>query len=71
VQGPLPREAGEVPQYPRVTLAFNRRDVGRLRLLVDRLNALVTDHAPAGEASPREVLEEALPPEAERAEEAE
>jgi hypothetical protein len=71
VQGPLPREAGEVPQFPRVTLAFNRRDVGRLRQLVDRLNALVADHAPAGEASPREVLEQALPPEAERAEEAE
>ncbi len=67
----LPREAGEASQHPRVTLAFNRRDVGRLRMLVDRLNALVADHAPAREASPREVLEEVLPPEAERAEEAE
>lgn len=29
-----------VPQYPRVVLKFDRRSLGRLRMLIDRLNSL-------------------------------
>jgi uncharacterized protein (TIGR00730 family) len=66
----LPRETGEVEHYPRVTLRFNRRDVGRLRLLIDRLNSFVPDQAsPASEAIPREIVARELTPEAEVAEE--
>jgi hypothetical protein len=72
VRPPLPQERDELPDFPRVTLQFNRRDVGRLRRLIDRLNALVPEHAsPPREASPLEILESEMPPEAEDAEEAE
>jgi uncharacterized protein (TIGR00730 family) len=64
----LPREAGEVDHYPRVTLRFNHSNVGRLRQLIDRLNSFVGEAAPPGEASPREIVEAEIPPEAERAE---
>jgi uncharacterized protein (TIGR00730 family) len=36
--GPVEGERGELPGLPRLTLAFNRRDVGTLRLLVNDLN---------------------------------
>ena len=65
VQEALAREGGEVPQLPRVTLHFNRRDVARLRQLVDALNALAPEPGSPREATPREFLEEALTPEAE------
>ncbi len=65
----LPEEAGEAEYCPRITLHFNRRDLGRLRLLIDRLNALVPGGAsPAREASPPEIVEEPLSAEAEDAE---
>jgi len=60
---PLPEEVGEVPEYARITLRFDRRRAGRLRLLIDRLNALAPDHPPARDASPR-AISEGLPPEA-------
>jgi uncharacterized protein (TIGR00730 family) len=67
LSNPLPEESGEAEEYPRIVLRFNRRDVGRLRMLIDRLNSFVADRAsPAIEASPREIVEEPLPPEAEQ-----
>ena len=67
----LPREAGEVDHYPRVTLRFNHRSFGRLRQLIDRLNSFVREAAPPGDASPHEIVAAELSPEAERAEEEE
>ena len=64
----LPREAGEVDHYPRVTLRFNHVRIGRLRQLIDRLNSFVGEAAPPGDASPHEIVAAELPPEAEHAE---
>ena len=36
--GPLEGEAGELPGLPRLRLPFNRRNFGRLRLLIDAVN---------------------------------
>jgi uncharacterized protein (TIGR00730 family) len=36
-------EDGDHPELPRVRLHFNRRHLGRLRMLVDRLNAAAAD----------------------------
>ena len=59
-------------QCARILLAFNRRDVGVLRRLIDRLNSLVVDsESPAREAAPHEIREETMPEAAEEAEEAE
>ena len=66
----LPEEEDEVEQHPRVCLAFNRRDVGRLRQLIDRINSFVAEGAsPPLEASPHEIFEERLSEEAESAQE--
>ncbi len=46
VGGPLPEEKGDFPELPRVVFAFDRRRVGRLRQLIDRLNAFALE-APA------------------------
>jgi len=45
VSPPLPEEANDpasagLASLPRVTLHFNRRDIGRLRQLIDALNQL-------------------------------
>jgi hypothetical protein len=64
----LPEEEGEDAEYPRLVLHFDRRRVGRLRQLIDRLNAAVAAPAPARDASRRAITEGALPPDAERAE---
>ena len=65
----LPEEGEEAPELPRVILNFNRRDQGRLRRLIDRLNALVSDEAsPPLEASPHAILPQRLPAGAENAE---
>jgi hypothetical protein len=51
-------------------LALDRREIGRLRLLIGRLNELVpAPEAPPLEAMPREVVAADLTPEQERAEE--
>jgi uncharacterized protein (TIGR00730 family) len=61
---PAPEEGGEVASHPRLILRFNRRDVGRLRQLIDRLNDLVDPRAVAPqEASPHEIVAEPLPAE--------
>ncbi len=68
VGAPLDAEAEEVPGLPRVLLDYDRRRTGRLRTLIDRLNALVSAPPDARGASPHEVFERPLPPEVERAE---
>ncbi len=66
-----PRAADEVDpddavSLPAVVLRFNRRDHGRLRQLIDELNASVSEGAsPPGEASPPEIVARELSPEAE------
>jgi len=67
--GPLPQERGEFPRHARLALHFDRREMGRLRALIDALNGFVAESAPPPrDAGPLEVVEESLPPEAERAE---
>ena len=67
--GPLPQERGEFPRHARLLLHFDRREMGRLRALIDVLNGFVSESAPPPrDAGPLEVVEESLPPEAERAE---
>ena len=45
----------DVPDLPRIALAFDRQHVGRLRHLVDRLNELgpIPDSAPAAKGDPK------------------
>jgi uncharacterized protein (TIGR00730 family) len=68
VRGALPEEGGEADPFPRVLLRFDRKHAGRLRQLIDRLNALAEPELTASDASPHEIVAEPLPPEAERAE---
>jgi uncharacterized protein (TIGR00730 family) len=67
----LPEEAGEHPELPRLALLFNRRRVGRLRQMIDRINTWESVVRASPGASPRAITEGAIPPEAERAEVAE
>ncbi len=57
VSGPLPEEAGEVDDYPRVTFRFDRRKAGRLRQLINRLNVLAPGPSSPRRASPHQVIE--------------
>ena len=69
VSGALPEENGEAPEMKRVTMHFNRLDMGRLRLFIDELNHLVKEKAsPPREAARHAIVEERLPPGAEEAE---
>jgi len=54
---PLPEEAGELPEAPRLALRFHRREVGRLRQLIDRLNAWAPEQPTARDARPRAIVE--------------
>ena len=54
--GAMPEEEGEVEHLPRLRLHFNRRRVGLLRRLIDRLNALADEAAPPSDARPREIF---------------
>jgi uncharacterized protein (TIGR00730 family) len=69
VRDALPQEAGEVGHLPRLVFRFDRRSVGRLRLLIDRLNGLGAAAPGVHDASRHEIVPEALPPDAVRAEE--
>jgi uncharacterized protein (TIGR00730 family) len=72
VAAPLPEEGGEAPSLARVVLRFDRREVGRLRQLVDRLNEAVAAPAPArADAALHEIVPKTLPPESEAEELAE
>ena len=68
VRGALPEEGGEADPFPRVLLRFDRKQMGRLRQLVDRLNGMKEPEASASDAAPHEIVAAPLPPEAERAE---
>ena len=68
VRGALPEEGGEADPFPRVLLRFDRKQMGRLRQLIDRLNALAAPEVCASDAAPHEIVAAPLPPEAERAE---
>jgi uncharacterized protein (TIGR00730 family) len=68
VRGALPEEGGEADPFPRVLLHFDRKQMGRLRQLIDRLNALAAPEVYASDAAPHEIVAAPLPPEAERAE---
>jgi uncharacterized protein (TIGR00730 family) len=68
VRGALPEEGGEADPFPRVLLHFDRKKMGRLRQLIDRLNALAEPEVSASDAAPHEIVAAPLPPEAERAE---
>jgi uncharacterized protein (TIGR00730 family) len=68
VRGALPEERGEADLLPRVLLRFDRKKMGRLRQLIDRLNALAAPEVPVDDAAPHEIVAAPLPPEAERAE---
>lgn len=65
----LPQEGGEFEDLSRLALDVDRRAIGRLRILIDRLNELVPTPEPPLEAGPREVPAGRLTPEQERAEE--
>ena len=49
-------------------LRFNRRNVARVRSLIDRLNAAVLESPPSRDASRREIIATPLTPEQEAAE---
>jgi len=66
--GVLPEEEGEDAALPRLSLLFNRRRVGLLRRLIDRINGWAADAGSPRDASPVAITERPLPPEAERAE---
>ncbi|MEO1936976.1 MAG: TIGR00730 family Rossman fold protein [Myxococcales bacterium] len=56
----LSGEAGEIPHLPRLRLHFNRKAVGRLRGLIDRLNGFSEEAAPPSDARRREIFETPL-----------
>jgi uncharacterized protein (TIGR00730 family) len=61
VRPPLPEEAGEVPEFARLTLRFDRRRAGRLRRLIDRLNEAVPDRTSPRAAIRRAITEGEVP----------
>jgi uncharacterized protein (TIGR00730 family) len=64
----LPEEAGEHEALPRLVLDYDRRRSGRLRMLIDRLNALAPAPEPPLAAAPQQVVAGRLTPEEQRAE---
>ena len=67
----LPREKGAFGDLARLVFHFDRRSIGRLRQLIDRLNGLVVAPREGMPATPQEVIAGAVTPEQEAAEEAE
>jgi uncharacterized protein (TIGR00730 family) len=59
--GVLPEENGELPELPRLRLHFDRRQVGRLRRLIDRLNEEAEEARPLADVRPREIFAAPLP----------
>ncbi len=66
---PLSAEEDDAGELPRVVLHFNRRNVARVRALIDRLNGAVLEPPPSRDASRREIIATPLTPEEEQAEE--
>lgn len=67
--GPLPEEKDDAPGLPRLVVRIDRRRVGRLRQLLDRLNDLPDEREPWHETLPPELVARELSAEAEEAEE--
>ncbi len=61
----LPEEYRALQHLPRLRLHFSRREVGRLRLLIDRLNEIGDVAAPPRDARRVEIFPSDLPPEQE------
>ena len=62
----LPGESERSARLPRIAFRQNRKAVGRLRQLIDRLNAMTAESASAPtEASPHEIVEGSMPEAAE------
>jgi uncharacterized protein (TIGR00730 family) len=59
----LPTEDTATAHLPRLRLHFNRKMVGRLRSLIDRLNGIAEVPAPPSDARRREIFASPLPPE--------
>ena len=57
----LSEEDGEVAHLPRLRLHFNRKKVGLLRQLIDRVNQLTPAAAPPRDARRREIFASPLP----------
>lgn len=57
----LPEEEGEVDHLPRLRLHFDRRRVGLLRRLIDRLNEFADQAAPPVDARRRAIFESPMP----------
>lgn len=55
-------EESEMPHLPRLRLHFNRRAVGSLRALIDRLNDLAAEPAPPFDARRRAIFDAPMPP---------
>lgn len=64
----LPEEEGEMAHLPRLRLHFDRKRVGRLRRLIDRLNAFADEPAPPSDARRVEIFATPLPESQEAAE---
>jgi len=60
-----PGEYSELAHLPRLRLHFNRRAVGSMRSLIDRLNELGEEAAPPSDARRREIFPSPLPVEQE------
>ena len=65
---PLAEEDGEISHLPRLRLHFNRRKVGMMRGLIDRLNGFAEEAAPPRDARRREIFATPLPEAQEEAE---
>jgi hypothetical protein len=59
----LPEEDEATAHLPRLRMHFNRKAVGRLRLLIDRLNDFCDEAAPPFDARRREIFATPLPAE--------
>jgi len=64
----LPEEKGELPALPRLVLHYDRKNTGRLRRLIDRLNDIAPKTEPAAGAVPHQIVPAEMPADAEREE---
>ncbi len=61
LSGVLPEEDGEIAHLPRLQLHFDRKRVGLLRRLIDRLNSFAVEPAPPDDARRREIFATEMP----------
>jgi uncharacterized protein (TIGR00730 family) len=63
---PLAPEGAEMAKLPRIALNFDRRSVGRLRQLIDRVNGFAVEVVEAPEATSHEIVAVPISPDAQR-----